>query len=66
MLLRIGLLGPFPVFLHRELKANHQAQKALRGAIKTVDSDVKKLSAGDVAWVRSGTRAALRDRAVAR
>lgn len=48
-----ALIAIIGYFLHRELKANDQAHKDLRSDIKTIDSDVKKLLAGDVAWVRS-------------
>ena len=57
----IAIIG---FFLHRELKANDQAHRDLRGDIKSVDtnlhsdiksvdSEVKKLLAGDVAWIKT-------------
>ncbi len=59
-----ALIAIIGFFLHRELKANDQAHRDLRGDIKTVDTnlrgdikaveaDVKKLLAGDVAWVKT-------------
>ena len=48
-----GLLGVVVWFLHREIKNNDEAHRQLRGDIKTVESDVKKLLEGDVAWVRA-------------
>lgn len=58
-----ALIAVIAFFLARELKANDQAHKDLRGDIKTVDtnlrgdikaldSDVKKLLSGDVAWIK--------------
>ena len=46
------LLGIVAWFVRREIKQNDDAHKALQQDIKTVESDVKKLLAGDVAWVR--------------
>ena len=48
-----ALIAVIGFFLHRELKANDQAHTDLRGDIKTIESDVKKLLSGDVAWVKS-------------
>jgi hypothetical protein len=39
--------------LRRELRLNDRAHENLRNDIKAVDSDVKKLLSGDVAWVKS-------------
>ena len=46
------LLGIVAWFVRREIKQNDDAHEALQQDIKTVESDVKKLLTGDVAWVR--------------
>jgi len=48
-----GLLAVIAYFLNRELKNNDQAHRELRADVETVESDVEKLLAGDVAWVRA-------------
>ena len=47
LLAAIGILsGVVAYFLRRELKSNDAAHRALTGDVKTVESDVKKLLAG--------------------
>ena len=47
------LAGAVAWFLRRELANNDKAHTELRGDIKTVESDVKKLLGGDVAWIEA-------------
>ena len=47
LLAAIGILSEVVAyFLRRELKSNDAAHRALTGDVKTVESDVKKLLAG--------------------
>lgn len=48
-----GLLAVIAYFLNREMKNNDQAHRELRADVETVESDIEKLLAGDVAWVRA-------------
>ena len=48
-----ALAGLCAWFLRREIKNNDEAHRELRADVKTVESDVKKLLEGDVAWVRA-------------
>ena len=47
------LIAVIAYFLRRELNGNDAAHRALREDVQVVDSDVKRLLAGDVAWVRT-------------
>ena len=47
------LIAVIAYFLRRELNSNDAAHQALREDVRVVDSDVKRLLAGDVAWVRT-------------
>ena len=50
----IGVLsGVVAWFLRRELKSNDDAHRELKADVKTVESDIKKLLSGDVAWVKT-------------
>ena len=47
------LIAAVAYFLRRELNRNDAAHQALGEHIQVVDADVKRLLAGDVAWVRT-------------
>ena len=47
------LLAAVAWFLRRELTNNDKAHTELRGDIKTVENDIKKLLSGEVPWVRT-------------
>ena len=47
-----ALIGVIGWFLRREIIKNDQAHDEMKGDIKTVESDIKKLLEGDVAWVK--------------
>ena len=47
------LLGVIAWFLRREIRNNDAAHRELRADIQELRGDVKKLLAGDVAWVQA-------------
>lgn len=47
------LLGVIAWFVRREIRNNDAAHQELRADIKELRGDVKKLLAGDVAWVQA-------------
>ena len=47
------LLGVIAWFVRREIRNNDTAHQELRADIKELRGDVKKLLAGDVAWVQA-------------
>ena len=47
----VVLFGIIAWFLRREITRNDEAHRELRADIKVVETDVKKLLAGDVPWV---------------
>ncbi|MCY4075808.1 MAG: hypothetical protein OXH04_10320 [Acidobacteria bacterium] len=47
------LVGVIAWFLRREIRNNDAAHQELRADIKELRGDVKKLLAGDVAWVQA-------------
>ena len=47
------LVGVVAWFLRREIRNNDAAHQELRADIKELRGDVKKLLAGDVAWVQA-------------
>ena len=47
------LLGVVAWFVRREIRNNDAAHRELRADIKELRGDVKKLLAGDVAWVQA-------------
>ena len=47
------LVGVIAWFLRREVRNNDAAHQELRADIKELRGDVKKLLAGDVAWVQA-------------
>ena len=47
----VVLFGVIAWFLRREITRNDDAHRELRADIKVVETDVKKLLAGDVPWV---------------
>ncbi len=54
LLAAIALLaGVIAWFLRREIGNNDASHLELRGDIKELRSDIKKLLAGDVAWVQA-------------
>ena len=58
----VFLFGVIAWFLRRELTRNDEAHRELRADIKVVETDVKKLLAGDVPWVAAiGSRFAAID-----
>lgn len=48
-----GLLGVIGFFLHRELGNNDRAHSDLETDLRAMDTSIKKLLEGDVAWVRA-------------
>ena len=47
----VVLFGIIAWFLRREITRNDEAHRELRADVKVVETDVKKLLAGDVPWV---------------
>ncbi|MCY4028784.1 MAG: hypothetical protein OXH75_20995 [Acidobacteria bacterium] len=47
------LVGVIAWFLRREIRNNDAAHRELRADIRELRGDVKKLLAGDVAWVQA-------------
>lgn len=47
----VVLFGIIAWFLRREIARNDEAHRELRADVKVVETDVKKLLAGDVPWV---------------
>ncbi len=47
----VVLFGIIAWFLRREVTRNDEAHRELRADVKVVETDVKKLLAGDVPWV---------------
>ncbi len=48
-----ALLGVIGFFLHRELRNNDKAHSDLKTDVRAMDTSIKKLLEGDVAWVRA-------------
>ena len=48
-----ALFGVIAFFLHRELGNNDKAHADLKTDVRAMDTSIKKLLEGDVAWVRA-------------
>ena len=47
------LFGVIGFFLHRELRNDDKAHSDLKTDVRAMDTSIKKLLEGDVAWVRA-------------